>query len=258
MKHIIELAWDKHIGGFRPMLDTDKVFDPFYDIAGIFHDVFEHYFEFDGKFKKCTSIWGEMVASAHKIWLKEHLEVNAFRYSIIGTERTYFEDTIKELEDTNYTYDWVDLPSQRPVESEMLENVIKQYKSTMRKILTPNHLKEHKFLQRMADSYRFGYRMAARRYGNTPKHSVISVLNNFLDMWHHFLKNNQISLDNDLVVTKTNGTIHEFEGIRVVTEFTYKICYIRCYAISPNPSGRQRYTLTKIHDWSIEDTISII
>jgi hypothetical protein len=75
--------WDYELGGFVPaMAYSDKTFDPFWSPEGIFHDIFEHWFEgllprFTGK--KMFSVYGEMVATGAQCYFY-HLGVNTLQY----------------------------------------------------------------------------------------------------------------------------------------------------------------------------------
>lgn len=84
--------------GFAPIdtINSDVSFDPFWDASGIFHDVFEHWFEYKLKYfsgKAGMTLWGEMVASGVALAYR-NLGINSFRFRKGRTDRDYTADTI--------------------------------------------------------------------------------------------------------------------------------------------------------------------
>jgi hypothetical protein len=248
-RHSVSLILE-HGEGFYPADDTFRIFDPFWTAEGIFHDVFEHYFEFKGKFKDCTSVYGEMMATAHKIWLWENIGFSAFdvRSSKPHIGMNYREDTSGFLEDTyeheTYSFDWPLIAKhQRPVDCWKLEESIKDYKDfadDLQEWVAPVPKKE--FIARMRDSYRFGYRMAYKRFGHVPVGKLYTEFTEFLWSWHHFIDQYKRSIDTIYICDRYSASQYELRGLKVVSHLGTKDCSINQYAIGKDDYGVTRTT----------------
>lgn len=174
--------------------DHDSPFDPFYDASGIFHDVFEHYFEGTKYFcgNNQNNAYGEMVATAHKLYFYNELNVNAFRHRRFGgyitdwkvdTSYILYEKYLDEYE--QFPCHNIKLPYQRPESA--VDWVVREYQEYLReKLSIPKRRWEH---QQIANAYRLGYKMAAKKWpseGHWEDLSKINMLNEFIDFWHNF------------------------------------------------------------------------
>lgn len=183
---------DTGMSGFVPV--SAPQFDPFYSVDGIFHDVFEHYFEGEHKYfsneNKCT-VYGEMVAIGHKLYFYDKLGINSFRYRrFSASPSTWREDTEPLLEEyfsenyTNYDIENCCIPYQKPIYGSCIgiEGIIEDYQSRLKEISTDARVKP----AYIANAYRYGWRMAEREWGHD-WHSSHNLLDHFLETWNRIL-----------------------------------------------------------------------
>lgn len=102
-------------------------FDPFYTGLGIFHDVFEHYFEEQlEEHHYRYQIEGEIIASGHCLYFYHHLCIkNRFTYLYTNDiDRSIRRDTIDEI------YNYITDAHSKYIDNELFQNVApKNYSS---------------------------------------------------------------------------------------------------------------------------------
>lgn len=180
-------------------------FDAFTETAGVFHDVFEHWFEGIAPFEVPGSIWAEMVASGYAVYFSDVLSINNFMYRAAGQSRNYTLDTLSQFQELDYCcrygckevvdrciaefqYDLthVVIPAVADPGSVMLRCVISDYKAKVEN-MHPALLKRTKLISAITSYYRYGYTRAAmiwnsRKLGRVEDHR--EQLLSFLKTWH--------------------------------------------------------------------------
>jgi hypothetical protein len=104
MKYEVKLRLHKDENGLWGLCHANTVgqFDSFWGADGVFHDVFEHFFEGKHKyFEGDITLWGEMAASGVAIAYKS-IGINNFRYRDYSTYRDFTADTKGALQDAVY------------------------------------------------------------------------------------------------------------------------------------------------------------
>lgn len=173
-------------------------FNAFWSPDGIFHDVFEHYFEDKHKYfsgNAAFTIWGEMCASGHGIAYAQ-MGIDNFRYRNSPKGRDFTVDTTTQFEDWVHGHsDYLDFP---------IENCLVPRQETL---ITPDlnfwlnlyrdWLAEHSEInpekvklineKSVVNTYTLGYKTAMRIIGKDWDHSY-TVLDNFLTKWYDITK----------------------------------------------------------------------
>lgn len=182
--------------GFAHEETFDRGFNAFYSPDGIFHDVFEHYFEGQKKYFKGNNqcnILGEMVATAHKLYYYE-MGINAFRYRDNNiSPSSWREDTEPLLHEyfgdedswSDYNLHDVGIPHQKDPKSYNLDSAIYDYHSYIKEEF-PQYSKKLK-LSWITNAYRRGYNMAEKKWGNQ-QNAAYQMMDKFLDEWHTFTR----------------------------------------------------------------------
>lgn len=200
MKYQVKLRYhedeDNGIWGFCHE-NTVGFFNPFYEPSGIFHDVFEHYFEGTGCFKGegFCNVFGEMVATAHKYYITNQIGINPFMYRygspIDYTFRVDTEYMIKEYfrkdDYLDYNVEGMKIPYQKP--EPHIEYVIRDYINEIKNKSDSESLSY--VCKQLRNAYRLGYKMARKMYRNEGK--VYSMFYEFLTFWNTFMKTNEAS-----------------------------------------------------------------
>lgn len=185
--------------------NADFPFDAFYTANGIMHDLYEHWFEgilkpFRGN-NMCV-IYGEMVASAMRIWMRYNAGFNIF-----SKERGYygppsfFEDTIDEMHSylriengdrsNNFPVKSIPIPYQKPFDCYNLDTVITEYWYRLRERYGVPYLHHNGVKQSyIANAYRYGYKLAERLYGKFDRNELNHFFNKQLDFWYDFTQSN--------------------------------------------------------------------
>lgn len=191
-------------------VNTLGKFNAFWSSDGIFHDVFEHYFEDKHKYfsgNAAFTIWGEMCASGHGIAYSQ-IGIDNFRYRNSRDGRDFTVDTSTLLEDwihgdTDYPDFPIDnciVPKQEVLTTPGLNYWLNQYKDWLAE---HNEISSDKVKlideKNLVNAYTFGYKRAMRIIGKDWDHSY-NVLDKFLEQW------NRICVHND---AKHLGIEHE-------------------------------------------------
>lgn len=178
-------------------------FNAFWNDIGIFHDVFEHYFEHEHKYFKgnySMNIGGEMAAMGHMMYyiselgMWERRSKNGYyteETRAIQTTETLIEECIREgymsfgntLEST--------VPNQRPVpqgefeyEIEKSFRKIRGLKLSKEYTVEAKQYKDSVTLAKMRNLHRWGFKQAERLIPNTWKNRI--TLDNFVAFWRNF------------------------------------------------------------------------
>jgi hypothetical protein len=204
------------IWGLCPKAALDR-FEPFWGADGVFHDVFEHYFEDEHSYFKgdaAFTLWGEMAASGAGIAYRK-LGINNFRYRNYGRDRDFCVDTKQNLEeaiyeckqertDTPYMEYSIDkalckVPYQRPVDYTYnydLYSWLGEYEYWVREQrqkdrFTKSFMKgvSYPHIQRC---YLWGYNFASRLIDQDRDHSY-KVLDQFLTDWHQICEGGEVT-----------------------------------------------------------------
>ena len=170
------------------------IFNPFWSADGIFHDVFEHYFEnnhpyFNGS--NSFKIFGEMVASGHGAAYRD-IGVNNFKYRD-DKNRSYIVDTTSLLqdwingsaEDLEYPIGVCPIP-QRSAEKHTIRYYINEYLDWIEKNVPEDKKKLRKQLKNMVRRcYAWGFKRGEKIANGDKDHSY-DYMNKFLDTWDEF------------------------------------------------------------------------
>ncbi len=198
MKYQVKLKYfqqeDSELWGFTHVNTVDK-FDPFYEAAGIFHDVFEHYFEGTGYFKDdgFCNLFGEMVATGHKFYITNMLGVDCFKYRLyhrgisdwtVDTRYILFDYLKNDYCD--YPVEGLNIPYQKPIDNSFFEQTIDDYVGRIKDFKSLKH--KSYICKQIRRAYRFGYRMAQKKWGIS--HKVTEMLDKFLLEWFNIMRLN--------------------------------------------------------------------
>ena len=201
MRYNVKLKYFNHydLGKGFAHTNTFEKFDPFWDASGIFHDVFEHYFEGTGVFagnNKCN-ILGEIVATAHKYFFYHELCVNSFKFRSYSHISDWTIDTksllLEKISNGYDSYDYFDigLPKSKKTDISHLERIIEEYISEVEYEQSKPDAYYKIDSSLIADAYRYGYKLAKRRWEKNcvwKSGEVTRFMNNFLDKWNDITK----------------------------------------------------------------------
>jgi hypothetical protein len=188
-----------------------NTFNAFWSPEGIFHDVFEHYFEGEHKYFEnygFMTIFGEACASGHAIAYYE-IGIDSFKYRKFPN-RDFTADSINYLKEFVYQKSddpesaYIDYPAcknnclipyQKPTNNYYLENTISDYLFAIRLYMNEKGVKNDGdiWLSGITRAYRYGYRQAKKIIGKNSKQSYY-ILNDFLIQWNNLTK--QLNADN--------------------------------------------------------------
>lgn len=188
-------------------------FNSFWDGLGIFHDVFEHYFEYRHKYFQgdhAANVGGEMAAMGHLWYYIFELglsirDANKGRYgfgdrdlgdSIMGVTRSYIQEAV-QAGYCNYGYTLeCAVPRQSPLDNELdyrlrqyYEQVkswefAEQYHNCEQERESAQNYKKSVTFQKIANLHRWGYRQAEKLVPNNMANQ--STLHSFIEFWNEF------------------------------------------------------------------------
>ncbi len=177
-------------------------FNAFWGADGIFHDVFEHYFEDTHKYFSGTAaftLFGEMCASGHAI-AYSNLGINNFMFRE-SSDRDYCADTTGLLEDFMYGHqDYVDfsidrqdckVPVQKDPDNRTLNYWLNQYEDALYDWKQEERNTNWKKLSMplVRRSYIYGFKQASKIIGSD-KDQAYDELLAFLHRWDEVTKAN--------------------------------------------------------------------
>lgn len=181
-------------------------FNAFWDGIGIFHDVFEHWFEKEHKYFQgdyAMNVGGEMAA----------MGASSYYYHILGVynrplgnhdfgdaiRATTFVEVQDAIQDGGYTRFGKQLLSNVPIQSKLdnseLEYQIFQYWQDVKKLTIDERLyepedaieyKKSVTFRKIADLHRYGHRMAERLVPDNNHNRMVLV--DFIDYFNDFCK----------------------------------------------------------------------
>lgn len=184
-------------------INNSTSFNAFWGADGIFHDVFEHYFEGNHKYytgNGFMTLWGEMCASGHGIAYK-NIGIDNFRYRKHRQQRDFKADTVGYVYEA--IYEMGQYPDERPyTEFDMsketcrapyknpksyndynLESTISEYLCTVEDYCEKYGTENPLWMPGVARNYVHGFKTAEKIIGSDVKHSY-TVLDDFLSTWN--------------------------------------------------------------------------
>lgn len=218
MKHevILKLFEDDATGQFglahRNAIDINTPFNAFWDGRGIFHDVFEHYFEDKHKYftgNGAFNLGGEIAAMGHLAYYVQRVglgSIRSFNNSRYIDDDVIIRTTHSDIQEasmygyTNYGDKLIcKVPPQAYRKDEhMLESMIDEhiarlddlpvradypdeiaYAINFRKSVTPEKLRR---------LYRWGFKQAERLVPYEQRYENYEVLEKFIKYWNNFTK----------------------------------------------------------------------
>lgn len=190
--------------------NTVGTFNAFWGADGIFHDVFEHYFEGMNRHffnKKELTLWGEMCASGHAIAYKD-IGIDSFQFRSSYKGRDFTADTMGILNDAFYQIEHINeeypyleysvdrelcgVPYQKQINHYNLDSWINDYLYSINQKRQSECKKVAKFAKsisraKIKDCYIYGYKQAMKIIGND-KHDSYQKLEEFLQEWNTICK----------------------------------------------------------------------
>lgn len=190
--------------GIAPENSIDEQFNAFWRADGIFHDVFEHYFEgYNRHFsdKYAFQLFGEMCASGHAIAYRD-IGIDSFRYRSYTGGRDFTADTYYSLEEwfvygsEMFPIDHCKVP--RHVEdSYNLNYWLHEYFYKLDAMAEKRDIKlPRKLKTQIRNCYCYGYKTARKIIGHSTEHSY-KVMDKFLTEWNDITKSDVKSLHID-------------------------------------------------------------
>jgi len=176
--------------------NANAPFNAFWEPSGIFHDVFEHWFEDKLRYfrdKNMCNIYGEMVASGIRVWMYHNAcGFDVFEYRRGNRQYTFFEDTQGQCleaiteEYTQFPIHDIGIPYQKYIDNAYnLENVLSEYwfqfiNKYPKKLLNQKEV----YQSRIQNAYRYGYNLAERLYGKYDAHVLYDFFSKVLSTWN--------------------------------------------------------------------------
>ena len=210
---------DNGIWGVAPQDSLTQNFDPFWDGIGLFHDVFEHYFEnkhrhFRGSY--AYNIAGEVAAMGHAAYYYGELcmarrEVSYFD----GFDSCIRDLTLGRMSEALAGDDFAfgdellcKLPYQRPTHNNMLESIARSHYEEILTLEGYRYDPEHPYYdeqtherakqyeqsitqRKLNDLYRWGYKRAKQIAPATHENRI--ALDTFITFWRDVCKANEAS-----------------------------------------------------------------
>lgn len=198
--------------------NTVGTFNAFWEANGIFHDVFEHYFEGTHPYfsdKNEMTLFGEMCASGHGIAYAD-LGIDNFQYRTPPSGRSFTVDTTTLMEDWVHGHcDWLEysiehcrVPRQKEFASASLRYWLNEYEDWIDKHLEfCKDLKKLKF-NKVKDVYTYGYKTAKTIIGPDPD-IAYDKMQKFLDTWNKITSRNDAA--NIVIEGEDAYPIHGFK-----------------------------------------------
>lgn len=240
MKHTIKLRFflDKNSGEWglahQSTYSEDTPFNAFWSGIGIFHDVFEHWFENEHKYFKgdaAMNVGGEMTAMGGYLYFVEDMGLsnrnprNSY-YSNAELMRDTTESEIIEAVSCGYTNFGSTLicnvPKQKPCDNSELDYQCEKLYNNVKKSKLPANdseeyeaAKEYKksvTLSKIITLHRYGYKLAEKMFPNNWENR--NTLNDFIEYFNNFTKNNSAEeiattfKGMTITVTKKNGILN--------------------------------------------------
>lgn len=205
---ILKYAVDDATGeyGLVPVktLNAPTPFNSFWSPEGVFHDVFEHYFEGVNKYyngEGFLQLWGEMCASAHAFAYYE-LGLESFRYRKYRPQRDFTIDTFASLQEAMSEPDYyTDYGAQKETclvpyqtlnkELWSVEAVVEEYKEKVLKKVKYNN--PYVWIPGIARNYFYGFKQAQKIIGKDPMDSL-EKMDEFLINWNKICKHDANNL----------------------------------------------------------------
>lgn len=213
-KHEVYLSLvedEKGTWGFLPR-GAEEVFDSFYNEIGIFHDVFEHWFE--GKHKyfigdASFNIIGEIVAMGAMTYyyaemaISERIDFITMSSPSSSVINTTFNEMYEAIRGGYTRYGstlWCEIPKQKPVLNGELEHIIEKHWEKLKNLNVKQWFeytdKEEYYAAvefkksctkgRIRDAYRYGYRLAEKLVPNTSRNAM--MIGDFILYFKEFTK----------------------------------------------------------------------
>ena len=210
LAHKVTLELHEDAGYGLTGVNSKYIFDPFWSGIGIFHDIFEHWFEGTHKHflnPAAFNILGEVSAMGAANYFASQMCVpkrktetfQDFEEASIQTIDTLMYDLLcSESRFGNILY--TELPYQPPIEDEVahcsacpegtIEKLWEVICSLVEGMRTEGNEEEVASITKsvIRDSFRWGYRMARRLIPDTYHNR--DVLNDFIERWDSFCKQN--------------------------------------------------------------------
>lgn len=209
MKHSVKfnITVDDATGEYGLIPLGCEGFNAFWNGQGIFHDVFEHWFENNHKYfrgKNALNRGGECAAMGAFMYYCEQLEVSnrplgTYHY-FMDSARTENEEALIDgiKHDSMYFGSRLEcrVPRQKPVECGDLEYQVNKFWENIK--TTPVNrdnkedcqaLKQSITLGKLQSLYRWGYRMAEKLVPKRWENREVCV--EFIEFWNEFCKNNE-------------------------------------------------------------------
>jgi hypothetical protein len=210
MKYTGVLNWEQDeetgVWGFMPKQDwaTDTPFNTFLEASGLFHDVFEHYFE--GEVKpfiggtKVNTAYGEVCATGHRLYWYDRLGFTPFKYRKYAPsslqEKDFMADTLhlfQEHKSDGYSmYSVKPLripykPAKHVKNANMgIDYLIEEYKN---ELVKAGYKKNDQECTDVANALRMGYNMAFKKWNRQEYSTMIDFFESFLDFAHKMCEN---------------------------------------------------------------------
>jgi len=191
-------------------IDINTPFNAFWNGQGIFHDVFEHYFEEENKYfmgDAAFNVGGEVAAMGHLAYYVNGLGIGSVRslrakYGYINKE-DIISGTHNEIQEacsygyTNYGNTLIcKVPYQRSFNSYSLEGLISEHIYKLKELRVKTNESDEKGYAReyrktvtpskLTRLYRWGYKQAERLVPNS--HQNADCCENFIKYWNKFCK----------------------------------------------------------------------
>jgi hypothetical protein len=239
MRYEVKLRLHKDENGFWGLCHDNTVgqFNAFWDASGVFHDVFEHFFE--GKYKYFQgdlTLWGEMAASGAAIAYKS-IGIDNFKYrggfnrrDFTADTKSILQDTVYGLKQEPYSPPYVEYPVDNylckvPYQKHPddcywasvyeLDTWLSEYDSYINELREKDRPPQVRKFGRsisktnIRNCYIWGWKQGMKILGEDHKHSY-TFLNDFLEYWNTLTKQDPQSL---FIDDESAGSIKYFKFV---------------------------------------------
>lgn len=185
-------------------LRCNKVFDSFWSGTGIFHDVFEHWFENNHKYwfgDVAYNRSGEIAAMGAHIYFMEEMYIsNRYTFNRHSTYENALRENLYPIQETlKYTGEdfygesklMHNIPYQNPVDNSSLENLIEALVEQIKDSPGDSEFKKQYNFSNISRLKRWGYNQAKKLVPNNGTNT--QILYNFIESWENFC--NRISAE---------------------------------------------------------------